>query len=114
MNEIAYLRSYTAGSKTRARGLRRDVRSSLGTSNDPLPDVLQVLCAVRALQALLDNACGGRFGLAIHDFKPYPGAADKLPIGDAVSIVLDARDKVEEIKAKIVANLAAGRPGFSE
>ncbi len=82
---------YTTGSKTRSRHLRRDVRRALGSSSEQLPDVLDVLSATRALAALLDNASGGAFGLAVWDFKD--GA---IPIGSAVEKVVNVRQAERE------------------
>lgn len=62
-----YERFATTGTKTHRRELRRDVRSTLGTSSDDAPTVLQALRAASALQRILDAASGGRYGLAVVD-----------------------------------------------
>jgi hypothetical protein len=92
--------TYSTGSRTRSRHLRRDVRTALGTSSDNLPDILQVLAAARALGALLDNASGGRFGIAIHDFNPpsldVGQGSQSIPVGTAVTYVTEAREAERE------------------
>ena len=51
-------------SKTRIRETRRDVRSLLGTSNDPPPTLDALLHAARELARAIDLASSGRYGLA--------------------------------------------------
>ena len=85
---LQYEKDYTDGSRTRSRNLRRDVRNELGTSSSDLPDVIAVLRAARALAALLDNASGTAFGLSVHRFS----TGEDVPIGDAISLVLTARE----------------------
>jgi hypothetical protein len=92
--------TYSTGSKTRSRHLRRDVRVALGSSSEQLPDVLSVLTAARALGALLDNASGGAFGLAVWDFEK----GESIPVGSAVEKVVNVRqaerERVERIRAQ--------------
>jgi hypothetical protein len=105
--------TYSTGSKTRSRQLRRDVRVALGSSSEQLPDILQVLAAARALGALLDNASGGRFGIAIHDFNPPStdvGQGEQaIPVGTAIEYVTEAR----RARAERVERERAERDGFN-
>ena len=107
---IETTRNYSAGSKTRSRHLRRDIRTSLGTSADPLPDVLDVLAAARALGALLDNASGGRYGISIHVFNDSEAAliGRSVPTGTAIEQVADARH--EESKNRFLSDHVAVIP----
>lgn len=72
-----------AGSKTTRRELRRDVRNSLGNTNDPAPDVLDCLRAARALGPMLSLASDGRYGLYIQDQTGRP-----VPVENAIKTVL--------------------------
>ena len=57
------------GHKTRLRVLRRDIRTELGTTRDPVPSVEQLLEALAHLGAMLDLASGGAYGVAVYEFK---------------------------------------------
>lgn len=127
-----YERDYTAGSKTRSRQLRRDVRQALGTSSDQLPDVLDVLAAARALGALLDNASGGRFGISVFDFtarlpldvevasrtpQDHPERFAReafIPVGTAVEIVTELRRAERERREREDAERVAREAGRAQ
>jgi len=80
---------------TRRKELRRNIRRYLGTSNDAAPDSLNVLKAARDLASLLDMTSGGRYGLALVDFRhdrgdtqsSYPSDVSFTPISVGIEDV---------------------------
>lgn len=62
------------GSKTRRKELRQEARNILGTSSDPAPTIIEALRAANKVQALLDLASNGTYGLAVVELRKI-GAA---------------------------------------
>jgi hypothetical protein len=93
---------------TQRKQLRQSIRNYLGVSRDPAPDTLYVLKAARDMASLLDLTSGGRFGLALVDFRgdggdtqsSYPSDVSFVPIQvwiDEMALRAAQREKRREI-----------------
>jgi|GEM_PF-4604665 len=66
LNGEDFAREQSKGARKAYRG---EIRSRLGTSSDPAPEIRQALRAADTLKGLIDAASSGRYGLAVYDFR---------------------------------------------
>jgi hypothetical protein len=80
-------------SKQARKAHRSDVRAHLGTSSDPAPEIRQALLAADSLKQIVDAASGGRYGLAVYDFRTQT----HRPVAEALAEVQEQihRNRVE-------------------
>ena len=56
-------------SKSRRKELAREIRSTLGSSHEAAPHAYRALLAANKLQALIDLATGGKYGLCLVNLR---------------------------------------------